>query len=115
MGLKKVHGMIFESLYDSARKDELILLDDGMCRFHIRRDGQLTIHEIIVTRPGCGIGTRILALVRGIGRSKNCHSILAKCPADMPANQWYKAKGFAMYASEITPSGRKLNVWRLPI
>lgn len=40
--------MIFETLCESAKRDELILVDGGFCHWHLRRDGQLTIREIIV-------------------------------------------------------------------
>ena len=44
--------MIFETLYESAQRGELLLVNGGMCHWHLRRDGQLTIREIISTRPG---------------------------------------------------------------
>lgn len=100
--------MCFEQLDDARKRGELILLDGGMCRFHLRRDGQLTIHEIIGTRPGCG------AEMLGRLRQMPCAtSILAKCPADLSSNAWYQRRGFTLEATEQTKSGRTLNVWRL--
>lgn len=107
--------MIFETLYESAQKGELLLIEGGMARFHLRRDGQMTLHEILVTRPGIGIGTMLLNRLRGIARARSASCIVAKCPADLPSNGWYKSKGFCLSATEETPTGRKLNVWRLPL
>ena len=38
--------MCFERLMEARDCKELILIDGGMCHYHIRRDGQLTIKEI---------------------------------------------------------------------
>jgi hypothetical protein len=46
--------VIFDALWESARRGELLLIDGGFCHWHLRRDGQLTIREIISTRPGAG-------------------------------------------------------------
>lgn len=99
--------MIFESLYESAERGELILIDGGCCRWHLRRDGTITIYEILSQRPGAG--QEMLARLRAAG----ARAITAKCPADLPANDWYKRRGFRCAAIETTRSGRTLNVWRL--
>jgi 5-methylcytosine-specific restriction endonuclease McrA len=98
---------MFEQLYDSLKRGELILIDGGLCRYHLRRDGQLTIHEIVSTRPGAG--QEMLARLRAVGAAR----IVAKCPADLPSNAWYARRGFQKIAEETTPSGRHLNVWTL--
>jgi hypothetical protein len=71
--------MIFETLHESAQRGELLSVDGGMCHWHLRRDGQLTIREIISTKPGAG--QAMLAELM----SKPAQSIFAKCPADLPA------------------------------
>lgn len=96
--------MIFESLHDSATRGELILIDGGYCRWHLRRDGTITIYEILSTRPGAG---RALLALLPAG-----HPIVAKCPADLPSNAWYARRGFVRIANETTRGGRVLNVWR---
>lgn len=96
--------MIFESLHESAIRGELLLIDGGYCRWHLRRDGTITIYEIISTRPGAG-SALLTRLPAG-------HALVAKCPADLPANAWYARRGFACIATETTRSGRTLNVWR---
>jgi hypothetical protein len=99
--------MIFESLHDSAERGELILVDGGYCRWHLRRDGTITIYEILSQRPG--VGQEMLARLQAAGAS----AITAKCPADLPSNEWYARRGFQRAAVETTRSGRTLNVWRL--
>ena len=106
--------MIFETLMESAAKCEVIFVDGGFCHYHLRRDGQLTIREIIVL-PACqgrGIGSAMLSRLEGI---KGASSLLARCPADLPANGWYVRKGFILKGTEDTKTGRKLNVWMKPV
>lgn len=103
--------MIFESLYESAENGELILVNGGLCRYHIRRDKQLTIREIIVLpeKQGIGIGTSMLDILK----KKNVDSIFAKCPAELPSNNWYKINGFILEDKEENRRGNKINHWRL--
>lgn len=103
--------MIFETLWASARRGELLLVDGGMCHWHLRRDGQLTIREIIVLpqRQGEGIGRGLLRQLRQV---KGATSIFAKCPADLEANGWYAAMGFELEQVD-EERARPLNHWRL--
>lgn len=84
--------MIFQALMEAAEADELILVDHGMCRYHYRRDDQITIHEIIVTWPRRGIGTRILEEL--IFRHPEATCIVARCPVNLLSNWWYAHHGF---------------------
>lgn len=102
--------MIFEALYDSARADELLLIDGGLCRYHLRRDGQLTVHEIISTRRGAGT-----AMLAHLTRVPHVQCIVAKCPTDLAANDWYRRRGFVLVDQQTTQRGRGLNVWRLDL
>lgn len=99
--------MIFQSLWESAQRGELLLIDGGMCNWHLRRDGQITIHEIIATRPGAG--SEMLARLLQVPAT----AIVAKCPADLASNAWYAKKGFECVATEQTRTGKAVNVWRL--
>lgn len=101
--------MIFETLYESAKRGELMLIDGGFCHWHLRRDGQITIREIISIRPGAG--SQMLDQLKRI----DADSIFAKCPTDLPANEWYKRKGFACEGIETTRTGRQLKLWRLQL
>ena len=100
--------MFFESLQASAQRGELILVENGYCRYHLRRDGQLTIYEIISLQPGTG--THMLNMLKEV---PGATSIFAKCPADLPSNAWYQRRGFVCEGEEITRTGRKLRLWRL--
>jgi len=100
--------MIFETLYESSKRGELLLIDGGFCHWHLRKDGQLTIREIISTRPGAGS-----EMLNRLKQTPNAASIFAKCPAWLAANEWYARRGFAMEGTENPRPGRTLNLWRL--
>jgi hypothetical protein len=102
--------VIFETLHESAQRGELLLIDGGMCHWHLRRDGQLTIREVISTRPGAG--SEMLGRLK---RTPGALSLFAKCPTDLAANDWYVRRGFVLEAAETTKSGRRLNHWRLAL
>lgn len=99
--------MIFETLHDSAQRGELLLVDGGFCHWHLRRDGQLTIREIISTRTGAGA-----QMLRRLEAAPGATSLFAKCPASLPANAWYSRRGFHVERAERTGSGRMLLCWR---
>ena len=103
--------MIFEQLMESEERNEIFC--PYFLRYHLRRDGQLTIYEIWVPRDkrGRGIGTQLLADLK----RKNPKSIFAKCPVDLKANEWYARRGFALEGIEKLKSGRQLNLWRLTL
>ena len=107
--------MIFEALWSAAQRGEVILVEGGVCHYHVRRDRQLTICEIIVlpNRQNRLIGSGILRQLRLVAKQANCTSLLAKCPADLAANGWYEHRGFVHEATETTKTGRAVNVWRL--
>jgi hypothetical protein len=100
--------VIFESLNDSAKAGELLLIDGGYCRWHLRRDGIITIYEIIATRPGAGWEMLSMLIERR-------RPIVARCPVHMThANAWWQRRGFRLVAHEDTRNGvLTLNVWRL--
>ena len=106
--------MIFQSLYESSIRGELILVDGGICHWHLRKDGQITIREIIVLpeRQGSGIGSKILESLRRISGAK---SIVARCPSELPANYWYKKKRFRQIGKQMTKSGKTVYIWRLSL
>ena len=108
--------MIFNTLYESSLKGELILIDGGMCRYHLcktpSKKGQITIHEIIVQQEKMnqGIGTLILNQLKQIPEMT---SIFAKCPVDYESNKWYESRGFVLEGTEYTKGGKQINLWRL--
>lgn len=111
--------MIFESLYESSKRGELLLISGGFCHWHLcKRDnpkrnieaGQITIREIISIRSGAG--TEMLAQLRTV---VGVRSLFAKCPVDLEANNWYAKNGFVLECQETTKTGRVLNLWRLKL
>ena len=102
--------MCFAQLHESARRGELLLVAGGMCHWHLRRDGQLTIREIIATHPGAG--RAMLATLRNIAGAR---TVLAKCPSGLPSNRWYERMGFRETRQETARSGRVVRVWELAL
>jgi hypothetical protein len=102
--------MIFDTLYTSSQRGELLLIEGGFCHWHLRRDGQLTIREIISTRLGAG--SEMLEVLK---RQPNAISIFAKCPARLDSNDWYLKKGFTLEDTSKTKKGNTLNHWRLTL
>lgn len=102
--------MIFDALYESAQRGELLLVEGGFCHWHLRRDGQLTIREIISTRRGAG--SRMLDILK---RTPGAIAIVAKCPARLESKSWYAKRGFDKVAEEKTKRGATVNVYRLDL
>lgn len=102
--------MCFENMHESSQRGELLLIDGGMCHWHLRRDGQLTIREIISQRPGAGT-----AMLEQLKHTPGATCIVAKCPIDLASNEWYAKRGFVISHQETAKSGRFINVWRIEL
>lgn len=100
--------MIFVALNEAAQKGHLLLVDGGLLRYHLRRDGVATIHELIVlpAHRRKGIGRRLVRTVRELCPDS---TIRATCPAEYEANQFWKAMGFGIAAYK--PPGGRMIVW----
>ena len=100
--------MIFEALNQAADDGELILLQGGLCHFHKRQDGVVTIREIIVLPANrrYGIGSTLVTKARG-----DACKVVARCPADLPSNAFWEAMGFVHTETQTTRTGRSINVW----
>jgi len=97
---------MYSQLYESFLKGQLILIEDGICRFNIRKDGYLVIYDILSMKPGSG--QRMLSMLKEKGLP-----ILARCPIGFDSNHWYEKRGFVLQGKEYTRSGKELNVWIL--
>jgi hypothetical protein len=102
--------VIFETLWEAAQRGELLLIEGDFCHWHLRRDGGLVIREIIATRPGAG--SEMLARLK---EEVGALFLIAKCPADLAANDWYRKRGFTLAGQEKSQRGRSINVWRLDL
>lgn len=107
--------MIFEALNESAENGELILIQDGMLRFHRRRDGVVSIREILVTpaKRRRHIGKQMLLQLKI--QSRGATAIVASCPTDLEANGWYARMGFKPDGTTRSRTGREINKWRLDL
>ena len=115
---KSTFGFITRgALVQSAAKCELWMLGElngdedeglqGVMRFHVRRDGWVTLYEILVSEKerGCGRGTRLLNELKALGKP-----IRLKCPVGERANSFYLRNGFTL-AATVEGKKRALNVW----
>lgn len=100
-------GLDFESM---TLDGELMLIDGAMCHYLLRRDHQLTIRILISTRPGAG--QEVLERLKA-KKAEGATSIFARCPADLPANEWYEKRGFVLEGIAPSRKGRLINTWRL--
>lgn len=103
--------MIFETLHESNQRNELL---GSICHWHLRRDGQITIREIIVQQSEQGKGVAY-SFLQQLKQVKGASSIFAKCPIELKSNEWYKRQGFKLEGQETTKTGRMLNLWRLEL
>lgn len=101
--------MIFQPLHESNLKGEFF---GAVCHWHLRRDGQITIREIIVETSAQGKGQGA-AFIERLKQVPGAKSIFANCPADLPSSNFYAHLGFDLIGQEPTKSGRAMNQWKL--
>jgi hypothetical protein len=97
--------VIFAALSEAAERGELILVPDGMLRWHLRRDGVVVIREVIVLpllrRTGIGKGMLRVVQAENPGRT-----VRARCPVGYESNAFWRAMGFDLITTE-----KGVNVW----
>lgn len=88
----------------------------GFVQFHHRRDGQTTIHLIMVASEHRrrGIAALLLNQLRTACQGLGQQRIGLKCPVDLSANSFYQQAGFTLIAQELGKI-RALNLWQLPL
>lgn len=101
--------MVLSALVEAYKHGELILIDGGFCRWHLFKNGQITIYEIFSMRQGAG--SEILEILK----KKQADSIFAKCPVSYPSNEWYHRKGFQLEEVQNDRKGNELCCWRLTL
>lgn len=109
--------MVFNQLAESAERGELVLVEGGLARFYVRRDGIATLSEILVLPPcqGQGIGTALLETVMAQARARGAHTVQARCPASLRANDWYRARGFRRVGTSCTRRGSEVILWQITL
>ncbi|HXT35005.1 MAG TPA: hypothetical protein VN837_05460 [Chloroflexota bacterium] len=100
------------SLDLASVRNELFVTAHGAAYVWRRLDGQTTIHAIV--SEARGEGSLLLARLIADSRSRGQTQLLAKCPADLPANAWYARRGFVLAGTEAGKR-RPLNLWRLAL
>lgn len=104
--------MIFAALSEAADRGELILIDQGLCRYHLRKDGTAVIREILVLPRArkCGVGKR---MVQEVARRCPSSPLVARCPAQDregrvgAANSFWRHMGFTLVGEK-----GGINTWR---
>jgi len=100
--------MIFAALNEAADHGELLLVAGGLCRFHRRRDGTVTLRELLVL-PECrrqGIGR---SLVEAVVHRHPGARLLARCPVSYASNGFWPKVGF-----RLLHGTEGVNVWARP-
>lgn len=85
-------------LMQAASQGELILMSNGFCRYHVRRDGVMVIYEILSLQKG--VGKALLNELLRRAKELDCPRIQAKCPIEYASNEWYSENGFELAGKE---------------
>ncbi|WP_201377642.1 N-acetyltransferase [Ktedonobacter sp. SOSP1-52] len=84
----------------------------GLVHFYVRRDHIITLYSIAVapTYQRRGVGRQLFEALINEARARQKSEIRLKCPAELPANEFYKHLGLQLVDCE-TGKHRPLNVW----
>ncbi|MBN1877093.1 MAG: GNAT family N-acetyltransferase [Anaerolineae bacterium] len=107
------------ALLEAIKRNEVLVAQNshqiiGFVEYHCRRDEQATLYHIAVETDyqSQGIGKILInalcAEAARVGKTFVC----IKCPADLPANEFYKNIGGQLMTVE-PGKRRSLSVWRL--
>ena len=107
------------ALARSIERGELIIAANStgliaFVEYHHRRDVQTTLYHIVVAPyyRRQGIGQRLIEWLADEARASSKEVIALKCPATLPANEFYARTGWSLVGSE--PGKRRLlNLWWL--
>src|SRR5918912_1773192 len=112
-----------QTFIDSSAKNELLVAKingavKGFVRFHHRRDHLTTLYEIASAPEarGKGVGRKLIDALVTDCKEVGSRCIRLFCPAELPANQFYKKLGFVRSSRRSHPGkSRPLNEWILPV
>lgn len=115
--------VIRSALEKSIETAEIIVAVDnqtrtlvGFVQYRHRKDDQTTLYNIVV-HPNFrrqGIGVRLVNELKAEAKSFHKKIILLKCPAQLPANEFYQNYGFSLSNTE-NGKKRPLKIWMLSI
>jgi hypothetical protein len=98
--------MVFQTLYDSYKRNELIMLDGAFARYRKKKDGSIVLYEIFSN--GNGQGRKIIDMLL----ERTDTYVMLKCPETEEANNFYHHLGFVCIDKYVTKNGTVLKVWR---
>jgi ribosomal protein S18 acetylase RimI-like enzyme len=110
---QKRDWLLIASRYDTENQSEEVI---GFINFRIKKDNNCTLYDIAIKKEyrGEGIGKRLLDdLIWHVFVARGTEIIL-KCPADLPANNFYQRNNFKLYGTEAGRK-RKLKIWKYHI
>lgn len=109
------------ALARSIKRGELIVAANStgliaFVEYYHRHDVQTTLYHIVVAPDyrRQGIGRRLIERLADEARAVGKEIIVLKCPATLPANDFYARTGWSLAGSE--PGKRRLlNLWQLAL
>ena len=106
------------ALIEAIRRGEVTVAQTseavvGFVEYHHRRDEQTTLYHICVApeHQRQGVGRSLMEALRTEAGQKDKSVILIKCPADLPANQFYESVGCCTRGEEAGKN-RLLLLWK---
>jgi ribosomal protein S18 acetylase RimI-like enzyme len=109
------------ALEDSIQRGEILISENGtglvgFVEYHHRRDEQTTLYHIVVKTEyrNQGIGRSLILALQKEAEAIGKNVIRLKCPADLPAQDFYDRMGFQI-EGEAQGKRRRLVLWAFPI
>ena len=84
---------------------------------HVAEPENTTVHYLCTSKEyrGQGVGKLLMDEVATDARIYGKKAIDLKCPAHIPANQFYQGLGFELVSRESNSEDGLVNVWTLPL
>jgi len=109
------------ALAEAIRREEVIVAQTsegviGFVEYHHRRDQQTTLYHLCVAPEyrRQSVGRSLMEALRTEAIQKDKCVIVIKCPADLPANQFYESVGCSARGEEVGKN-RPLLLWEFVV
>jgi GNAT superfamily N-acetyltransferase len=81
----------------------------------LRGEENTTVYYLCTDKDhrGQGAGKLLMEAVASDARIRGKKTIDLKCPAQAPANHFYKSIGYKLWRSETNREGNRLNIWTM--